>query len=85
MIIYKLLTFLIMLLAKLRHKWGYGKSWVIRKDRDEANLIPGYSFKGKGIMIICCDCGLGHRFFEDDKGIHCLPERPEKYDYKWRL
>lgn len=82
--LYKLLTTIIILLAKLRKRCVH--DWVLRKERDEHNLIPNYSFsKGRGLIIECCDCGLGHQFYEDEKGIHCIPERPRDYDYKWRL
>lgn len=81
---YKLLTTLIILLAALRRRCV--RDWVLRKERDEQNLIPGYWFsKGNGILIECCDCGLSHRFYEDEKGAHCIPERPRKYVYKLRF
>lgn len=85
--IYKLLTLLIIVLNLARKKvWWFGVPWELRKDRDEQNLIAGYYFsKGNGILIECCDCGLSHRFYEDERGAHCIPERPKGYDYKWRL
>lgn len=82
---YKALTFLIILLGIIRVKAAKGR-WVLRKDRDEQNLIPGHSLqKGYGILLECCDCGLAHRLYEDDKGIHCIPERPSSYDYSLRI
>lgn len=82
---YKILTLLIILISILRRRFA-GRRWELRKDRDERNLIRGYFFsKGNGILIECCDCGLSHRFFEDEKGTHCIPERPVGYDYKMRL
>lgn len=85
MMMYRFLTMLIICLARLRKSCG--KNWVMRVERDDHNLIPGYSFKAgsKSFLIECCDCGLAHQFFEDEKGVHGIPERPKGYDYKWRL
>ena len=81
---YKLLTVLIILLAILRKRCG--RDWVLRKERDDHNLISGYWIsKDRGILIECCDCGLAHQFFEDKGGTHAIPERPRRYDYKLRL
>lgn len=86
MFAYKLLTLVIILLARLRHKVGDNIGWELRKDRDEHNLMPKILFsKGYGILLGCCDCGLYHRLFESDRGSHAWPERPKGYDYKWRL
>lgn len=83
--LYKLLTALIILLARLRYRLADHR-WEFRKDRDERNLIAGYWVsKARGIIIECCDCGLSHRFFETERGTHCWPERPPGYDYKLRF
>lgn len=83
---YKVLTTLIILLNILRKKVMPVPKMVLRKERDEQNLIQGYWFsKHRGILLECCDCGLSHRLFESEKGAHAWPERPEGYDYKWRF
>ena len=87
LLIYEILTFVIIVLARLRfaviEKYGV---WELRKDRDEQNLIPNEWFsKGNGILLECCDCGLSHRLFESAEGSHGWPERPKGYDYRWRL
>lgn len=84
--LYKVLTLLIILLAKFREKVGNSIGWELRKDRDEQNIMPQMWFsKDNGICLGCCDCGLFHRLFESDRGSHAWPERPVGYDYKWRL
>lgn len=86
LIMYKGLTLLIILLAKLRCRVAKSIGWELRKDRDEQNLMPQMWFsKARGILLECCDCSLSHRLFESDKGSHAWPERPKGYDYKWRL
>ena len=86
LLVYKALTLIIIILNIARKKVCFYYPWELRKDRDGQNLIHGYWFsKGNGILIECCDCGLAHRFFEDERGAHCIPERPKGYDYKWRL
>lgn len=83
---YKILTTLIILISKLRKRCVPLGDMVLRKERDEHNLMAGYWIsKGRGILIECCDCGLSHRFFEDSKGTHALPERPKGYNYKLRF
>lgn len=85
--LYKFLTSLIIILNIIRKRlcW-YSIPWELRKERDEQNLITGYWVsKGHGILLECCDCSLSHRLFEDERGTHCIPERPKGYDYKWRF
>ncbi len=86
LLMYKLITLLIILLAKLRCRVANSVGWELRSDRDEQNLMPQMWFsKARGILLECCDCGLSHRLFESEKGSHAWPERPKGYDYKWRL
>lgn len=83
---YRFLTFLIIALNILRERICRYTPWELRKDRDERNLIHGEWFsKANGILLECCDCGLTHRLYEDERGAHCIPQRPKKYDYKWRI
>lgn len=87
LLVYKFLTLVIIILNIIRKRlcW-YSLKWGLRKERDEQNLIPGYWVsKDNGILLECCDCGLSHRLFEDERGTHCIPERPLDYDYKWRF
>lgn len=85
MLIYKLLTLAIIKIARLRYRVGNSIGWELRKDRDEHNLMKDHWVsKGRGIILECCDCGLAHHLFEDEKGTHGLPERPKGYDYKMR-
>ena len=82
---YQVITAAIILLSMIRRKVA-GREWELRKDRDELNLIAGYWVsKASGILIECCDCGLAHRFWEDERGTHCWPERPAGYKYTWRF
>jgi len=88
-LLYTLLTTAIIALSRLRlrvvGRYGCGR-WELRKDRDEQNLMPQMWFsKGNGILLECCDCGLSHRLFEDNRGSHAIPERPKGYQYRWRL
>jgi len=86
LLMYKLITLLIILLAKLRCRVANSVGWELRSDRDEQNLMLQMWFsKARGILLECCDCGLSRRLFESDKGSHAWPERPKGYDYKWRL
>ena len=78
---YQGLTELIQRINEFRKK--YGRSWGLRKDRDKQNLISGYWVsRGNGILLECCDCGLSHRLYEDERGTHCIPERPRDYQYR---
>lgn len=86
--IYKLLTLLITLLARVRFGvvGGQHGNWELRKERDEQNIMPQMWFsKASGILLECCDCGLSHKLFESEKGSHAIPERPKGYDYRWRF
>lgn len=84
--IYRLLTLLIIILARARFRVVNPAHWELRSDRDEHNLIPNMWFsKARGILLECCDCGLSHRLFESERGSHGWPERPKGYNYKWRL
>ena len=70
---YKILTMLIILLSKLRRKFG---DRDLRFDRTVALPMTD------SVMIECCDCGLKH-FIAPYTG--AVPVRPKKYDYKFRL
>lgn len=85
-LIYKLLTLVIIILAGFRAKIALSVGMELRTERDEQNIMPQMWFsKGHGILLECCDCGLSHRLFESERGSHALPERPRGYDYRWRL
>lgn len=89
---YKILTFLIIVLGRIRHRVTLGMWEGLRKDSPLIkDTIPFDELDRKrGVTIECCDCGLEHRFFKEflfDLGINVLqawPLRPEGYDYSWR-
>ncbi|MBA7652812.1 hypothetical protein ES703_60651 [subsurface metagenome] len=79
MIIYEILTWLIILLGKIREKYLKKFCWktgfYVRLDRGtEVNPKTTYEFK-------CCDCGLTHSV--ENYGSDFYPIRPK--DYKYRL
>lgn len=92
MIIYEFLTWLIIQLGSIRHRYikkFYGQrgffGFVNRYDRDERNLIKNHRLSKHGFYLICCDCGLTHHLFLDENNwLHLIPERPKDYKYKWR-
>ena len=73
---YKLLTMLIILLGKLRSKFGN------RKVRFDRTMPLPESQNKQGILYMeCCDCGLVHFIVYGHSG---TPIRPEHYDYGMR-
>ncbi len=95
MIRYKVLTLLIMVLGKLRQRATSNVMQVVRNSPLIKDEIGIDELEDRGILVICCDCGLEHRFFrhrhlspfpERQKDILAAwPLRPEGYDYSLRL
>lgn len=83
---YKVLTFLIMILSKWRKSVARGgymrmvKNSPLIKDK-----IPFRELERNGVLVKCCDCGLEHRFLKDEEELKAQPLRPIDYDYSWRL
>lgn len=90
---YKILTFLIMVLGKLRRRCAH--HMVLYKTTPFRYVVPTRVrltdlTDKRGILLGCCDCGLEHRYFveysadirADELKIWAL--RPEEYDYSWR-
>lgn len=82
--IYKVLTQLIILLGELRSRNNLNIQRIIRNDRTFFNEISTIRTPSWGVINECCDCGLAHRLWIDEKGLYQRPERPEGYDYNWR-
>jgi len=83
---YKVLTFLIMVLGRIRQQvagnvMGLIKDSPLVKDEIGIDELVDY----RGILIMCCDCGLEHRFFNDAEILGAWPLRPIGYDYQGRL
>ena len=89
MLIYELLTYCIILLGKLRHwylkKFYWKTGFYVRYDRDKINIIKDHNLRRAGFLLECCDCGLVHSMFLDEKDrLHCIPQRPKEYKYLLR-
>ena len=85
MMLYKILTFLIMILSKWRYrivpKWRLVKNSPLIKDKIPFRDVA----ERNGVYVECCDCGLRHRFFKDGEELKAQPLRPTDYNYSWRL
>lgn len=92
---YKALTLLIIILGRLRARIASGIWMGLVKDspliKDD---ITADELEDRGVLIICCDCGLEHRLFrhkvlspfrEREKDLlKAWPLRPVRYDYSCR-
>lgn len=86
MLKYKVLTFLIMVLARLRRRVTGGRMGLVKNSPLIKDEIPfRYLDEERGILIECCDCGLEHRFFKAGLCLGVWPLRPTGYDYSWRV
>lgn len=90
---YKILTFLITVLRRLRRRFLIGEWMGLKTDSlliEGVILFDDLSEK-RGVLIECCDCGLEHKFFKKfDFGVggdilQIYSLRPVGYDYTWRL
>lgn len=82
LLIYKALTQLIIILGIARQKLSCRR--VVRSDRTFFNETSEIRVPSWGVFSECCDCGLTHRLWLDERGLYQRPERPEGYDYSWR-
>lgn len=92
---YKILTFLIMVLGRMRQRVAGDLMELIKKSPLIVEEIGIDELEDRGILVECCDCGLAHRFFrhrvlspfsERKKDIlKTWPLRAVGYDYSWRL
>lgn len=92
--IYKLLTFLIIILGRLRERVAGNKMHLIKNSPLMAEDMAFEQLEDRGFLIICCDCGLSHRIFrhrhlspypERQKDVlKAWPLRAMGYDYSWR-
>ena len=86
MLFYEILTWAIIKLSDVRFfylkKYYWRTGFVLRKDREMR--LKDHRLKTSGLEFGCCDCGLVHFLFIDDKDcLHIIPLRP--IDYKYRL
>ena len=81
--LYILLTTLIIVLSKLRFRFGNAIGWELRNERELQNRI--YFEIKKGFLLECCDCGLSHKLKQHQDYIDCIPERPRRYRYILRF
>jgi len=82
LLIYKALTQLIIILGIARQRLGLRR--VVRSNRTFFNEVSEIRVPSWGVFNECCDCGLTHRLWLDERGLYQRPERPEGYDYGWR-
>lgn len=92
---YKVLTFLIMVFGRMRQRVVGNRMVVVRDSPLIKDEIGIDELEDRGVLVICCDCGLEHRFSrrrvlspfpERQKDILAAwPLRPEGYDYRGRL
>ena len=80
MLIYEILTWLIILLGKIRRvylkQFFWKTGFYVRLDRGlELNPKVTYNFE-------CCDCGLVHSI--ENRGTDSYPIRPKNYKYRLR-
>jgi len=93
-VIYKILTFLIIVLGKIRRRVAGYKMELVKDSPLMAEDMAFEQLEDRGFLIRCCDCGLEHRLFRH-RVLSPFPERQSDvlkawplraigYDYSWR-